>query len=107
MRGRPAELSGGEQQRVAIARALVTSPRLLVCDEPTASLDGDTGEQVMRVLRGTSVAPERCVVVVTHDSRFFPFGDRMARMLDGRILSTESVGRGMRQEGGTSCGSGS
>jgi putative ABC transport system ATP-binding protein len=90
-RGFPTDLSGGEQQRVAIARALVTTPRFLVCDEPTASLDGETGEHVMTVLRETSVAPERCVIVVTHDSRFFPFGDRIARMRDGRILSGESL----------------
>lgn len=83
----PRDLSGGEQQRVAIARSLIAEPRFLLCDEPTASLDGETGAQVMGILRETSLRPDRCVVVVTHDSRIFGFGDRMVRMLDGRIVS--------------------
>ena len=87
----PATLSGGELQRVAIARALIGRPRLLICDEPTASLDGDTGQQVMETLRATALRPDRCIIVVTHDSRVFPFGHRIARMLDGRILSVEKV----------------
>jgi putative ABC transport system ATP-binding protein len=91
MKATPNDLSGGEQQRVAIARALVTEPRLLVCDEPTASLDGETGAQVMAVLRETALKPDRSVIVVTHDSRIFEFGDRIARMADGRITSTEPV----------------
>jgi len=88
---KPAFLSGGEQQRVAIARALVGQPRLLVCDEPTAALDGETGTHVMEILRATALTPERCVLVVTHDSRIFRFGDRIARMLDGRIESTNPL----------------
>jgi putative ABC transport system ATP-binding protein len=87
----PATLSGGEQQRVAIARALVSAPRLLICDEPTAALDGDTGQKVMESLRATSLDSNRCVIVVTHDSRIFKFGDRIARMLDGRITSVEKM----------------
>ena len=86
----PAELSGGEQQRVAIARSLISNPRLLICDEPTAALDGETGASVMEILRSTSLSNNRCVIVVTHDSRVFPFGDRIARMLDGCIESIES-----------------
>jgi putative ABC transport system ATP-binding protein len=87
----PANLSGGEQQRVAIARALITEPRLLICDEPTAALDGDTGVKIMMVLRQAAVKPDRCVIVVTHDSRIFQFGDRIARMSDGRIVSCEPI----------------
>jgi putative ABC transport system ATP-binding protein len=89
----PRDLSGGEQQRVAVARALIGDPRFLVCDEPTASLDGEVGAQVMHVIRETAVGPDRAVVVVTHDSRVFSFGDRMARMLDGRIVSIERLHR--------------
>jgi putative ABC transport system ATP-binding protein len=85
----PAQLSGGEQQRVAVARALVSKPRLLICDEPTASLDGETGEKVMETIRTVGLTPDRCMIIVTHDSRIFRFGDRIARMVDGRILSVE------------------
>jgi putative ABC transport system ATP-binding protein len=88
-RALPATLSGGEQQRVAIARALVAAPRLLICDEPTAALDGDTGARVMDSLRKAALADDRCVIVVTHDNRIFPFGDRIAKMLDGRITGVE------------------
>ena len=69
----------------------MTGPRLLVCDEPTASLDGETGTKVMEVLRSTALSADRCIVVVTHDSRIFHFGDRIARMLDGRIVSVGEV----------------
>jgi putative ABC transport system ATP-binding protein len=82
----PAQLSGGQMQRVAIARALVHEPRLLVCDEPTAALDHETGLAVMELLREAAVRPDRAVIVVTHDNRVFHFGDRIARMDDGRIV---------------------
>jgi putative ABC transport system ATP-binding protein len=87
---RPNQLSGGQQQRVAIARALVHEPSLLVCDEPTAALDAETGHAVMDLLREAAVRPDRAVVVVTHDARVFPFGDRIAHMNDGRIARTET-----------------
>jgi putative ABC transport system ATP-binding protein len=83
----PGQLSGGQQQRVAIARALITEPRLIVCDEPTAALDGDTGKMILEMFRSTALTGDRAIVVVTHDSRIFPYGDRIAEMLDGRILS--------------------
>jgi putative ABC transport system ATP-binding protein len=72
---------------VAIARALVTEPSLIVCDEPTASLGGETGKPILEMFRTTALGPDRAIVVVTHDSRIFPYGDRIAEMLDGRILS--------------------
>jgi putative ABC transport system ATP-binding protein len=81
----PSQLSGGQQQRVAIARALVHSPKLLVCDEPTAALDAESGRKVMELLRTTTVQPGRAVIVVTHDNRVFDFGDRIVHMTDGRI----------------------
>jgi putative ABC transport system ATP-binding protein len=85
----PSQLSGGQQQRVAIARALVHEPKLLVCDEPTAALDHETGLNVMELLRAVAVRPDRAVVVVTHDNRVFHFGDRIAHMDDGRIVEVE------------------
>jgi putative ABC transport system ATP-binding protein len=86
----PKKLSGGEQQRVALTRALIHKPRLLVCDEPTAALDADTGQAVMELLASEAVRPERAVIVVTHDNRIFGFADTIARMDDGRILSVDS-----------------
>jgi putative ABC transport system ATP-binding protein len=85
----PAKLSGGEQQRVAIARALVAQPRLLICDEPTASLDGETGAKIMQTIRDVACIEKRCVIVVTHDNRIFKFGDRIAKMSDGKVLAVQ------------------
>ena len=87
----PQTLSVGQQQRVAIARALVSEPRLLICDEPTAALDGETGQKAMALLRDIGRAPDRAVIVVTHDSRVFHFGDRIAELTDGRIVSVREV----------------
>src|SRR6202035_3646162 len=86
---RPSQLSGGQQQRVAIARALIHRPRLLVCDEPTAALDAQSGRTVMELLRRVAVQPDRAVIVVTHDNRVFGFGDRIVTMSDGRIERVE------------------
>jgi putative ABC transport system ATP-binding protein len=81
----PNQLSGGQQQRVAFARALIHDPKLIVCDEPTSALDADTGHRVMESLRKIAVAPNRAVLVVTHDSRIFEFADRIAHMNDGLV----------------------
>jgi putative ABC transport system ATP-binding protein len=81
----PSHLSGGQQQRVAIARALVHGPSLLVCDEPTSAVDAKTGHLIMQLIRQVALQPGRVVVVVTHDSRVFSFGDRIVTLEDGRV----------------------
>jgi len=85
----PVKLSGGEQQRVAIARAIVSRPDILILDEPTASLDGDTGRNIVRFVREQILSARRCIVIVTHDSRIYEFADRIMRMEDGRITGVE------------------
>lgn len=92
----PTKLSGGQQQRVAIARALVHEPQLIVCDEPTSNLDHETGQNMMKILRDMARAPERALIVVTHDNRIFEFADRTARMEDGKIVEiTEGARKGV------------
>jgi putative ABC transport system ATP-binding protein len=85
----PRKLSGGQQQRVAIARALAHSPRLVICDEPTAALDAETGGRILELMVEAARAPGRCVVIVTHDSRIFKYADRVAKMDDGRVMGIE------------------
>jgi putative ABC transport system ATP-binding protein len=92
----PVKLSGGEQQRVAIARAIVSAPDILIFDEPTASLDGDTGKRILDFVKHQVLNEHRSIVVVTHDSRIFPFADRILRMEDGKI--TREVNGGMAGE---------
>ncbi len=82
----PAQLSGGQLQRVAISRALVHEPRLIICDEPTASLDAAAGQKTLDLLKSSALQPDRCVIVVTHDNRIYHFADRIAEMEDGRVI---------------------
>jgi putative ABC transport system ATP-binding protein len=85
----PVKLSGGEQQRVAIARAIISEPDILIMDEPTASLDGDTGHAVVGFVHRSLMGEKRCIVVVTHDSRIYEFATRILKMEDGRLLGSE------------------
>jgi putative ABC transport system ATP-binding protein len=85
----PVKLSGGEQQRVAIARAIVTRPDILILDEPTASLDGDTGRNILKFIRENILSEHRCIIIVTHDSRIFDYADRILNMEDGRLHHIE------------------
>ena len=83
----PRALSGGQQQRVAIARALVTEPSILLCDEPTASLDAASVQIVMRELKDLSKGG-KAVAVVTHDPRLKPFADRILYVHNGMVSDT-------------------
>jgi len=82
---RPDALSGGQRQRVAIARALVKRPRLVIADEPTASLDSHTADQVLALMRERCHAEGAAFVIATHDSRLTRACDRVVSLLDGRI----------------------
>jgi putative ABC transport system ATP-binding protein len=79
-------LSGGQQQRVAIARALVADAPVLLCDEPTASLDGATGREVLDTLRELAHGADRAIVIVTHDERVLRIADRLIHVEDGRAV---------------------
>jgi len=88
----PVKLSGGEQQRVAIARAIASSPDILIFDEPTASLDGDTGRRIVDFVKKNMLNEKRCIIIVTHDSRIFEYADRIMKMADGKIMGLEKGG---------------
>lgn len=85
----PAEMSGGEQQRVALARALSTRPRLILADEPTGNLDGDTGKHIIDLLFGLHERSDATLILVTHDERLAARCQRTLRMTDGVISSDE------------------
>jgi len=86
----PVKLSGGEQQRVAIARAIAGKPDILIFDEPTASLDGDTGRKIVEFVKSNILNAQRAIIIVTHDSRIYDFADRIMKMEDGKIVGYET-----------------
>ena len=83
----PGQLSGGEQQRVSIARGLVKDPPLLLCDEPTGSLDVGTGIQILKLLRDVTSSGDRSVFAVTHNSIIAEMANRVIELRDGRIVA--------------------
>ncbi len=83
----PAQLSGGEQQRVALARACAARPRLLLADEPTGNLDGDTGQAVMDLLFQMRDRLDMTLLLITHEPRLAERCDRVVRMADGQIVA--------------------
>jgi putative ABC transport system ATP-binding protein len=88
----PVKLSGGEQQRVAIARAIVGQPDIMIMDEPTASLDGDTGHAIVKFVKENVLNDKRCILIVTHDDRISEFATRILKMEDGKLIGVEKGG---------------
>jgi len=91
IRHRPDELSGGQQQRVAIARALINRPAMVLGDEPTGSVDTQTSQELVGLMRGLNREEQVTFVIVTHDLELAARADRMIRLKDGRLISDEPV----------------
>jgi putative ABC transport system ATP-binding protein len=89
---RPVQLSGGQQQRVAIARALANNPALLLCDEPTGSLDTASSEVVMKALRDVQQKLNTTVIIVTHNMDVAIQMDRLITLVDGHVATDAEAG---------------
>lgn len=83
---RPYEMSGGQQQRVAVARALVTTPEVIMADEPTGELDSATGRQIMALFRQIAIEENVTVVMVTHDPLIEEYASLVYELLDGQVV---------------------
>jgi putative ABC transport system ATP-binding protein len=90
-------LSAGQCQRVALARALANDPDLILADEPTASLDAASGQDMMELLRRLTAEEERTAIVVTHDPRIFSFADQLYWLENGRIVDQRGSPAGRQQ----------
>ena len=87
----PAQLSGGEQQRVALARAAAPRPKILLADEPTGNLDGETSDAIVKLLFDLSDRFAATLVLVTHSRELAARCDRVVRLKDGRIEETATA----------------
>ena len=83
----PNNLSGGQQQRVSIARALLTKPEIILADEPTGNLDSKTSQDVLSLLKVTSMKFHQTVVMITHNDEIAQLADRIIRIEDGKITN--------------------
>jgi putative ABC transport system ATP-binding protein len=90
---KPNDLSGGEKQRVALARALFASPGILLADEPTASLDSQSGAQIRDLLWKLSAERRTTTVVVSHDPRWGDFADSVVFLEDGRVVKERTTAK--------------
>lgn len=87
----PHQLSGGMQQRVAIARSLINDPQIIFADEPIGNLDLNNGHAIMGILKRLNEEFEKTVVLVTHNEDMVRYGNRVIRLIDGRIVSDETL----------------
>lgn len=97
---RISQLSMGQRQRVALARALAGDPQLILADEPTASLDAESGQNAVQILRDLCKSSGKTAVIVTHDSRIFSMADRILKLADGRIAG-EVMQSDLREQPGS------
>lgn len=87
----PYQISIGQQQRVAVARAIAAQPEILILDEPTASLDGDTGKKIVSFIREKILNEKRLVIIVTHDPRIQEYATRIIKLEDGRLFADAAI----------------
>lgn len=90
LHNKPSQLSGGQQQRVAIARAIGHNPKILFADEPTANLDSETSDSVLRVFLDLHKKGQT-IVMVTHEPEYAQLGDRIITLADGKLIKDELV----------------
>lgn len=90
---KPSELSGGQKQRVSIARALVATPKLVLADEPTASLDKASGQEAVNILKRLAREKKTTILLVTHDYRILDMADRVIELEDGELKEVNKVQR--------------
>lgn len=82
----PTQLSGGQQQKAGLARALISSPWILMADEPTGNLDSKSGEEIMEIFKTLNRTHKRTILMVTHNEKYFDYGTRRVEMEDGEIV---------------------
>ena len=85
----PANLSGGQRQRVAIARALVSTPKIVLADEPTAALDKQSGRDVVNMMKEMAEKEGTTIIMVTHDNKILDIADRIIIVDEGKLASKE------------------